>query len=55
MINYSLDFEKFMINEALLVNMIVYWVQAFSIRSLFILIQFELDRIVHYRLNITVT
>ena len=39
----------------LLTNMKVYWVQAFSIWSLFILIQFELDRIVRSRLNITVT
>jgi len=34
---------------------IVYWAQMFGIRSLFVSIWFELHRIVHDRLNITVT
>jgi hypothetical protein len=34
---------------------IVYWVQTFGIWSVFILIQFKLDQIVHDRPNITVT
>ncbi len=36
-------------------NEIVYWAQKFGIRSLFVLIQFEIDQIVHDRLNIGVT
>jgi hypothetical protein len=34
---------------------IVYLPKKFSIQSLFVLIQFEIDRIVHDRLNIAVT
>jgi len=34
---------------------IVYWAQKFGIWSLFVSIQFKIDRIVHDKLNITVT
>ncbi len=51
MINYLFNFEKFTINEALFnqsfkniyKKRIVYWVQTFSIQSIFISIQFKLD------------
>jgi hypothetical protein len=33
----------------------VYWFQTFGIQSLFLSVHFELDQIVHYRLNIAVT
>jgi len=64
LINYSFNFEKFIINEALFdqslnniysKKLIVYWALKFSIQSQFVLIQFELDWKVWDRPNIAVT
>jgi hypothetical protein len=64
MINYSFNVEKLIINEVLFVQslkeyfrkiQIVYQAKKFVIRSLFELIQFEIDQIVHNKLNIAIT
>jgi hypothetical protein len=58
MINYSFDVEKFVKKwsniHPIFEQQIVFWAKN-GIRSLFILILFEIDRIVHDRLNIAVT
>jgi hypothetical protein len=55
-INYSFNVGKFVKNEALMVQSLnKYFRQKIGIRSLFISIQFEIDRIVCNRLNIAVT
>jgi len=57
-INYSFNVEKFVINEVIFIqsmNKIVYWVQIFGIQSLFVLIWFKIDRIVHDSPNIALT
>jgi hypothetical protein len=59
-----INFEKFVIIEVLFIQslskiygkkQIVFWAEKFGIRSLFLSIEFEIDQIVHDRLNISVT